>query len=74
MIKLKRNILFVGAFLLLSLTACGGKIKNPQLVINEVMIVNESNYMDEFGQRNAWIEIYNNTAATKNVGGMIFDY
>lgn len=70
MIKLKRNILFVVAFLLLSLTACGGKIKNPQLVINEVMIVNESNYMDEFGQRNAWIEIYNNTAATKNVGGM----
>jgi len=29
------------------------------LFINEVMTVNESNYVDDFGQRSAWIELFN---------------
>ncbi len=61
------------SLLLLAITlfaGCSKKIKNPDLVINEVMIVNETNFTNDFGQRSAWIEIYNNTAATKNVEGM----
>jgi len=48
---------------------CTTTPKNSQWVINEVMIVNDSNYMDNFGKRSPWIEIYNNTAKTQDLGG-----
>lgn len=51
------------------LTGCTTEKENPKWVINEVMILNENNYVDDYGQRHAWIEIYNNTAATQNLGG-----
>ena len=56
-------------FLAVLLSGCSSEKKNPAWVINEVMVVNETNYVDDFGQRNGWIEIYNNTAATKDLGG-----
>ncbi len=65
--QLKRFSFLLFAVILFS--GCSSKKKNPDWVINEVMIVNESSYMDNFGQRNGWIEIYNNTAATKDLGG-----
>ena len=54
---------------LLLLTGCSTKVKNPAWVINEVMVINETSYVDDFGQRNGWIEIYNNTAKTQDLGG-----
>lgn len=54
---------------ILLLSGCSSKQKNPAWVINEVMVVNEDSYMDDFGQRNGWIEIYNNTAKTQDLGG-----
>ncbi|MDD3969385.1 MAG: lamin tail domain-containing protein, partial [Proteiniphilum sp.] len=64
---IKRLIFLFAAVVLL--TACSTSQKNPEWVINEVMVVNESNYVDHFGQRNGWIEIYNNTAKTMDLGG-----
>ncbi len=29
------------------------------LRINEVMVVNESNFVDDYGQRGAWVELFN---------------
>lgn len=52
------------------LAGCAKKVKNPKWVINEVMVVNETNFTDDFGQRSGWIEIYNNTSATQNLAGM----
>ncbi len=49
--------------------ACSDKKENPNWVINEVMVVNETNFVDDFGQRNGWIEIYNNTSKTQDLGG-----
>lgn len=60
--------LFLFTALLLSY-GCSKKQKNPAWVINEVMVVNEGSYMDDFGKRNGWIEIYNNTAKTQDLGG-----
>lgn len=54
---------------ILLLTGCSPKVENPTWVINEVMVVNETSYVDDFGQRNGWIEIYNNTAKTQDLGG-----
>lgn len=55
---------------LLILGSCSKRVENPRWVINEVMVENTTNYVDNFGQRNGWIEIYNNTAATQDLGGM----
>ncbi len=43
---------------------------NSNLKINEVMVTNTSNLVDEYGNRSAWVELYNPSAATINVGGM----
>ncbi|MBF6598756.1 MAG: OadG family protein [Fermentimonas sp.] len=64
-IKLITSLFLVSAFLI----GCSNKIKNSEWVINEVMVSNETNYVDNFGKRSGWIEIYNNTAATMNLGG-----
>ena len=50
-------------------TACASDSKRNAWVINEVMVVNETNFVDDFGQRNGWIEIFNNTAKTQDLGG-----
>lgn len=56
-------------FVVVLFSACSSEMRDPAWVINEVMVVNDSSFMDDFGQRNGWIEIYNNTAATKDLGG-----
>ena len=63
---------YVSFLLMLSFffIGCSKTKKDPHLVINEVMVVNETNFMDNYGERSGWIEIYNNTAATKNLAGM----
>ncbi len=38
--------------------------------INEILMVNDSNFVDDFGQRNAWIELFNIAYNSVDVGGM----
>lgn len=37
--------------------------------INEVLIINENNFVDDYGKQSGWIELYNNSAGTVNIGG-----
>lgn len=39
------------------------------LRINEVLVVNDNNYQDDYGQHNAWIEIFNTSFATVDIKG-----
>jgi Na+-transporting methylmalonyl-CoA/oxaloacetate decarboxylase gamma subunit len=39
------------------------------LQINEVMVNNQNNYVDHYGKKSSWIEVYNNSGATANLGG-----
>lgn len=39
------------------------------LRLNEVMPNNVDNYQDDYGKQSAWIEIYNNSPATVDLGG-----
>ncbi|MDO5035971.1 MAG: OadG family transporter subunit [Porphyromonas sp.] len=43
---------------------------NRALRINEILLDNQQGIIDEYGNRVAWIEFYNPSAATINVGGM----
>ncbi|NOU47952.1 MAG: lamin tail domain-containing protein [Bacteroidales bacterium] len=40
------------------------------LRINEVLVENDSNYVDDFGQRSAWIEIFNTAYNDVNMAGI----
>lgn len=40
------------------------------LRINEILVCNDSNYVDDFGQHNPWIEIFNSAYNKVNVGGL----
>jgi Na+-transporting methylmalonyl-CoA/oxaloacetate decarboxylase gamma subunit len=37
--------------------------------INEVLVINEDNYVDDYGKRSGWIELFNTSAGTVNIGG-----
>jgi Na+-transporting methylmalonyl-CoA/oxaloacetate decarboxylase gamma subunit len=37
--------------------------------INEVLVINEDNFVDDYGKRSGWIELYNSSAGTVNIGG-----
>ncbi len=40
------------------------------LRINEVMVQNDSNYVDDYGQKGAWIELYNSTFADMEISSV----
>lgn len=40
------------------------------ICINEVMVQNDSNYMDDYGKHHAWIELYNSTFAPVEISSM----
>ncbi|HTN68367.1 MAG TPA: OadG family transporter subunit [Dysgonamonadaceae bacterium] len=52
------------------IAGCKKKVDRPYLVINEVMVVNENNYVNDFGERHAWVEIYNNTTSTQDASNI----
>ena len=37
--------------------------------INEVLVINETNFVDDYGARHPWIELFNNSAGTVDLGG-----
>ncbi|MDR0976892.1 MAG: OadG family protein, partial [Prevotellaceae bacterium] len=58
------NIVKIGIFASVLLasglfTSCKEQKPNNKLVLNEVMITNESNFQDDYGMHSAWIEIFN---------------
>jgi Na+-transporting methylmalonyl-CoA/oxaloacetate decarboxylase gamma subunit len=69
--KIMKSIL-KGAALLLILSIAVVRVDAQDAVklrINEVMLHNETNYIDEFGKRSAWVEIFNPSYATVNIAG-----
>ncbi|OAV72097.1 hypothetical protein Barb6_01274 [Bacteroidales bacterium Barb6] len=61
----------IGAALLFALlVSIGAQAQSvSSMRINEVLVVNEDNYQDDYGKKNAWIELYNTSAGTVNVAG-----
>ncbi|MDR0574532.1 MAG: lamin tail domain-containing protein [Tannerella sp.] len=37
--------------------------------INEVLVINEDNFVDDYGKRSGWIELFNSSAGTVNISG-----
>ncbi len=59
--KIKISIL---TLFLIVLASCNVNPDRAKIVINEVVVQNVDGYTNEFGEKHAWIEIYNNTTST----------
>ena len=56
--------------LLMVLFSFGAKAQLTTSVrLNEILVINEDNFMDDYGKRHAWIELYNNSAGTVDLRG-----
>ena len=66
----KNRLLLGGLLLTCSMTMSAQGAKN--IVISEVLTNNTASIEDEFGQREAWIELENTSFTTYNVRGMYF--
>ena len=53
--KTKIGIFFTLLLMLGVCSSCGEKKSNNKLVLNEVLITNESNFKDDYGLHSAWI-------------------
>lgn len=66
--KLKVQLLLFGV--LLSLTTIVKAQSTMDLRINEVLVLNQTNYIDDFGQHSPWIEFFNSAYNTVDMGGL----
>lgn len=66
MINKKTGVLLLFIFLV----SFGARAQRAtSMRINEVLVVNEDNFVDDYGKRHAWIELYNTSAGTVNIQG-----
>lgn len=73
MFNVKKTIRFSGALIALVLVLFAGKgysQSSLDLKINEILVVNDSNYVDDYGQHSGWIEIFNSAYNTVDIAGM----
>ena len=55
--------------LMLGLTSCGEQKSNTKLILNEVLIENQTNFQDDYGIHSAWIEVFNQSYSSANLSG-----
>jgi Na+-transporting methylmalonyl-CoA/oxaloacetate decarboxylase gamma subunit len=61
----------IGIFIALTIVFCWGvkAQSTSSLKINEILIVNETNFQDDYGIQSAWIEIFNSSFAAVDLKG-----
>lgn len=50
-------------------SSCGEKKSTTKLMLNEVLITNESSFQDDYGLHSAWIEIFNKSYGSADLAG-----
>ncbi|WP_303011477.1 OadG family transporter subunit [uncultured Bacteroides sp.] len=68
--KFKTGI-FLSLLSLAGLTSCGEQESNSKLVLNEILIDNQSNYQDDYGVHSAWIEIFNKSYGSADLAACL---
>lgn len=68
----KTNIrILLSLLLVVGLCSCGEPKTNSKLLLNEVLIENESNFQDDYGIHSAWIEIFNKSYGSADLAGCL---
>ena len=63
--------IFLSLLLLIGLTSCGEQKSNNKLVLNEILIDNQSNFQDDYGLHSAWIEIFNKSFGSADLAACL---
>lgn len=63
--------IFLSLLLLAVFSSCTEQKPNNKLVINEVLVDNQSNYQDDYGIHSGWIEIFNKAYSTADLAGCL---
>lgn len=62
--------IFASLLLMLGLfSSCKEQKSNTKLLLNEVLVENESNFQDDYGVHSAWIEIFNRSYGSADLAG-----
>ena len=62
--------ILLSLFSFVGLTSCGGsESEDSKVMLNEVLTLNKSNFQDDYGVHNAWIEVFNKSFGTVDVAG-----
>ena len=61
--------IFLSFMLTLGLCSCSEQKGNTKLILNEVLIENESNFQDDYGVHSAWIEVFNKSYTSADLAG-----
>lgn len=68
--KINKIIPVIVALVLVVFTNISVHAQNAvALKLNEILVINDSNAVDDFGEHSAWIEIFNSSYNTVNIGG-----
>lgn len=69
----RRTKYFISGILILLAVVMGTKNTSAQNAsdfrFNEILVLNDSNYVDDFGKHSSWIEIMNTSYSNVNIGG-----
>lgn len=68
--KYKTGI-FLSLLLLVGFTSCTEQKPNTKLVINEVLVDNQTNFQDDYGVHSGWIEIFNKAYSSADLAGCL---
>ena len=63
--------IFLSLLLLIGFTSCTEQKSNRKLVINEVLVDNQTNFQDDYGVHSGWIEIFNKAYSTADLAGCL---
>lgn len=63
--------IFLSLLLLIGFTSCTEQKSNNKLVINEVLVDNQTNFQDDYGVHSGWIEIFNKAYSTADLAGCL---
>lgn len=65
---MKKKIGILALFTLLCVFGAKAQL-TTSMKLNEVLVVNEDNFVDDYGKRHPWIELFNNSAGTVDLRG-----
>ena len=63
--------IFLSLLLLIGFTSCTEQKSNSKLVINEVLVDNQTNFQDDYGVHSGWIEIFNKEYSPADLAGCL---
>ena len=63
--------IFLSLMLLIGFSSCTEQKSNNKLVINEVLVDNQSNFQDDYGVHSGWIEIFNRAYSSADLAGCL---